>query len=130
MYPRAGRANRVGQDRARNCKPFQEPRNRFPAWLAGTKKKVVVPARKTSVHRLAESIPRNLGLFKRLWLSHLKWPPSQDQQKNIGRRLITSHVTLTGRSHSMLIFLYHLVTLSILHQLRTMNERGHSNSVL
>jgi hypothetical protein len=112
-----------------NCKPLKEPRNRFTACRAGTTNRVIVPARKTSVHRLAESIPRNPGLLKRLRLSHFKGPPSQDQQKTIGRRLITSHVTLAGRSH-LLIFLLRKVTLTKLHQLRTMNERGHSNSVL
>ncbi len=30
---------------ARICKPFQEPRNRFPAWRAGTTTLFVVPAR-------------------------------------------------------------------------------------
>ncbi len=42
-----------------------------------------------------------LGNF---FLSHFKWPSSQDQQKTIVRRLITSEVTLTGQSHFMLIF--------------------------
>ncbi len=32
-------------DRARTCKPFQEPGNRFPAWQAGTATLFVVPAR-------------------------------------------------------------------------------------
>jgi hypothetical protein len=36
---------------------FKEPRNRFPAWRAGTKTLFVVPARRP--HRLAESIHRN-----------------------------------------------------------------------
>ncbi len=42
--------------RARICRP--DPRNRFPAWRAGTTTLFVVPARQ-AIHRLAESIPRN-----------------------------------------------------------------------
>ncbi len=42
--------------RARICKPVEEPRNRFPAWRAGTT-------------RLAESIP---GFLKRLQIRALK----------------------------------------------------------
>jgi hypothetical protein len=43
--------------RARICKPFKEPRNRFPIWRAGTITYMTYrPARK---HRLAESIPWN-----------------------------------------------------------------------
>jgi hypothetical protein len=38
--------------RARICRPFKEPRNRFPAWRTGT-------YRLARLHRLAESIPRN-----------------------------------------------------------------------
>ncbi len=45
------------------------------------------------------------------FLSHCKGPSSQDQQKTIERRLITSKVTLTGRSHFMLIFVLRKVTL-------------------
>ena len=30
------------------CRPFKEPRNRFPAWQAGTTTLFVVPARKAS----------------------------------------------------------------------------------
>ncbi len=84
------------------------------------------------------------------FLSFFKGSSSQDQQKTIRRRLITSKVTFTGQSHLMLIFLlrkftlpnrinsvpwmngvtptpYHEWTES--HQLRTMNERSHINSV-
>jgi hypothetical protein len=43
--------------RARICKPFKEPRNRFPAWRAGTTTLFLYwPA---MLHRLAESNPRN-----------------------------------------------------------------------
>jgi hypothetical protein len=45
------------KNRARICKPYKEPRNRFSAWRAGTTTLFFVPA------RLAESIP---GLHKRL----------------------------------------------------------------
>jgi hypothetical protein len=39
---------------------FQEPRNRIPAWRAGTTTLFDVPARQAR-HRLAKSIPCNLG---------------------------------------------------------------------
>jgi hypothetical protein len=44
-------------------------------------------------------------------LSNFKGPNSQDQQKTIRCRLITSKVTLTGQSHFMLIFVLRKVTL-------------------
>ncbi len=44
-------------------------------------------------------------------LSNFKGPSSQDQQKTIRCRLITSKVTLTGQSHFMLIFVLCKVTL-------------------
>ncbi len=66
------------------------------------------------------------------FLSYFKGPSSQDQQKTIRRRLITSKVTLTG--HLMLIFVLRKVTLpnriisvpwwTDSHQLRTMNVRN------
>jgi hypothetical protein len=37
--------NAILQDRARICKPFKEPRFRFPAWRAGTTTLFAVPAR-------------------------------------------------------------------------------------
>jgi hypothetical protein len=45
------------------------------------------------------------------FLSYFKGPSSQDQQKTIRRRLITSKFTLTGQSHLMLIFVLRKVTL-------------------
>jgi hypothetical protein len=51
---------------ARICKPFQEPRNRFPAWRAGTTTQVNVQARlatKAGGIGFLESIP---GLLKLL----------------------------------------------------------------
>jgi hypothetical protein len=45
------------------------------------------------------------------FLSYFKGSSSQDQQKTIRRRLITSEVTLTGQSHLMLIFSLRKVTL-------------------
>jgi hypothetical protein len=45
-----------------------------------------------------------------LFLSYFKGPSSQDQQKTIRHRLITSKVTLTGQSHIMLIFVLRKVT--------------------
>jgi hypothetical protein len=52
--------------RARICEPFKVPWNRFPAWRTGTTTLFVVPARQTTLHRRAESIPRNrfLGSLK------------------------------------------------------------------
>ena len=66
---------------------------------------------------------------RKIFLSHFKWPSSQDQQKSIVRRLITSKVTLTGQSHFMLIFLIPKGQFTKSHQLLTMNERCHTNSV-
>jgi hypothetical protein len=53
--------------------------------------------------RLIGSVITNwrLGNF---FLSHFKWPSSQDQQKTNSCRLITFKVTLTGQSQFMLIF--------------------------
>ncbi len=34
--------------RARICRPFKEPRNRFPAWRTGTTTLYVVPARRAT----------------------------------------------------------------------------------
>ncbi len=45
------------------------------------------------------------------FLSYFTGPSSQDQQKTIRRRLITSKVTLTGQSHLMLIYVLRKVTL-------------------
>ncbi len=45
------------------------------------------------------------------FLSNFKWPSSQDQQKTIVRRLITSKVTLTDQSHFILIFVLRKATL-------------------
>jgi hypothetical protein len=63
--------------RARICKSFQKPRNRFPAWRADIAYDTlfIVPARQAT-YRLAESIPRNrflgsLNIYKYgLWVSH------------------------------------------------------------
>ncbi len=58
--------------RARICKPFKEPRNRFPAWQASTTYRPATP------QRLAESIPGNwfilgsLNVYK-FGLSSAKW---------------------------------------------------------
>ena len=51
--------------------------------------------------RLIRSVITNwrLGNF---FLSHFKWPSSQDQQKTNSCRLIIFKVTLTGQSHFML----------------------------
>ncbi len=52
FHPRASQKNR-----ARTCRPFKKPRNRFPAYRVGTTTLFVVPARKGNW--LAESIPWN-----------------------------------------------------------------------
>jgi hypothetical protein len=47
--------------RARICKPFKEPRSRFPAW--GPVRQPYLSYRPAGLHRLVESIP---GLHERL----------------------------------------------------------------
>ncbi len=57
--------------RARTCKPFKEPRNRFPSWRSGTTTLFVGPARQTTKAGgidFSESIP---GLHKRLQIRAL-----------------------------------------------------------
>ncbi len=51
---------------ARICKPFNEPKYRFPAWWAGTTTLPYFSYRIARLHRLAESIPLNpfQGLLK------------------------------------------------------------------
>jgi hypothetical protein len=44
--------------RARICEPFMEPRNRFPAWRAGSTTLFVVPACQATSPMLAESLTR------------------------------------------------------------------------
>jgi hypothetical protein len=61
-----------------------------------------------------------------IFLSCFNGPSSQDQQKTLGRRLLTSKVTLTGQF--MVIFVLRKVTLPN-RTLRTMNERSHTNFV-
>ncbi len=56
-FIRGRTALKAQENRVRLCKPFKEPRNRFPAWRAGTTNLFALPA------RLAESIP---GVLKRL----------------------------------------------------------------
>jgi hypothetical protein len=61
----------AGYIRVHICRPFQEPRNRFPAWRAGSKTLFVVLARQaTKVGEIdsSESIP---GLHKRLQIRAL-----------------------------------------------------------
>ncbi len=67
--------------------------------------------------RLIRSVITNWMLGK-FFLSHFKGSSSQDQQKTLGCRLITSKVTLTGKSHFMLIFLTPQGHFTKLHQLR------------
>ncbi len=58
--------------RARIFKPFKEPRNRFPAWRAGTTRQPFLSYLPARLHRLAESNPRyrflvSLNVYK-YWL--------------------------------------------------------------
>jgi hypothetical protein len=57
--------------RARICNPFKEPRNRFPAWQAGTTTLFVVPA-----HHLATSHITWLHNVYRYGLRFYLWPAS------------------------------------------------------
>jgi hypothetical protein len=66
--------------RACICKPFKEPRKRFPAWRVGTTTLFVVPARQATsyrparLHRLVESISRNRFLgFINVYKYGLYW---------------------------------------------------------
>ncbi len=54
---------------ARFFKAFKEPRNRFPAWRAGTRQPYL-SYRHARLHRLSKSIP---GLLKRLQIRALLW---------------------------------------------------------
>jgi hypothetical protein len=68
---------------ARICIPLKEPRNRFPAWRAGTSTLFVVPARHaTQADGIdsSESIP---GLFKRLQRRALNCGVSCTQRKQV-----------------------------------------------
>ncbi len=74
---------------ARICKPFKEPRNRFPAWRVGTTALFVVPVC-ARLHRLVESTPwirflGSLNVYKYgLWsivagmVWRLGWPSKND----------------------------------------------------
>jgi hypothetical protein len=59
---------------ARICKPFKEPRNRFPAWRAGPTTLFVVPARYVSKTGGIESPELILGLLKRFQMQALYTP--------------------------------------------------------
>ncbi len=51
--------------RARICKPFKEPRNRFPAWRAGTTSLFDVPARQATKAGGINSMKSIPGLLER-----------------------------------------------------------------
>ncbi len=74
-----------GETRARICRPFKEPRNRFPAWRAGTTTLFVVPVRQATVHTLAESIPPNryLGYINVYKYGLCIWNPMRRQLKRV-----------------------------------------------
>jgi len=60
------------ENRARICRPFKEPRNRFPAWRSGTTTLFVVLARQATWAGeidFSESIP---GLLKSLRIRALE----------------------------------------------------------
>jgi hypothetical protein len=57
--------------RARICKSFKEPRNRFPAWRAGTTTLLVVPARQVAQAGAIDSSESIHGLHERLQIRAL-----------------------------------------------------------
>ncbi len=62
---------------ARICKPFKEPRNRFPAWRAGTTQPYLT-YQHAKLHRLAESISWNwflgsLNINRALFCHSTEW---------------------------------------------------------
>ncbi len=57
--------------RARNCKPFKELRNRFPAWRAGPTILFDVPARQATLASGIDSLESIPGLHKRLQIRTL-----------------------------------------------------------
>jgi hypothetical protein len=58
--------NKGIKSRARICKPFKEPRNRFQAWRASAITLFGVPARQATLAGRINSSYRFLGLLKRL----------------------------------------------------------------
>jgi hypothetical protein len=54
------------ENRARICKPYKEPSNRFPAWRVGTTTLLVVPARQVIKAGGIDSLESIPGLLKRL----------------------------------------------------------------
>ncbi len=67
---------------------------------------------------MAHSIRNNKLEAPQFFIPHFKGSSSQDQHKTLGCRLITTKVTLTGKSHFMLIFLTPQGHFTKLHQLR------------
>ncbi len=65
----------LGPCRARICKPFKEPRIRFPAWRVGSVRQPYLSYRPARLHRLAESIP---GLLKSLQIRALVYRRTED----------------------------------------------------
>ncbi len=58
---------------ARICRPFKEPRNRFPAWRAGTQ--LYLSYWPAGLLRLAKSIPRNRFLGSIIVYKYGLWRP-------------------------------------------------------
>ncbi len=59
--------------RARICKPFKEPRNRFPTWRVRKTALSDVPARQATLAGLIDSLESISGLLKRLQIRAQKW---------------------------------------------------------
>ncbi len=59
LYTERRKTKREGEEpRVRICKPFKEPRNRFPAWRAGATTLFIV-YRPAGLHWFAEPIPQH-----------------------------------------------------------------------
>ncbi len=69
---------------------FKEPRNRFPAWRAGTTSLFDLPARQT-INRLSESIPWNRFLGS---LNVYKFGLGSVLEREDGGTLASAHVSL------------------------------------
>jgi hypothetical protein len=72
MKPR-NRFQGMNSARARIFRPFKKPKNRFPAWRAGTTTLFVVPARQATWAGEIDSSESIPGLHKRLQMRALAY---------------------------------------------------------
>jgi hypothetical protein len=98
-FPGAACAAHSLQSETRICKPFKEPRNRFPTWKAGTTTLFDVTARKATKAGGIDSLESISGLLKRLKI------PAQGVTKRCRLSLLTnsalvyeSQLPMRGRS--------------------------------